>query len=331
VVVKSSSEEEEEEEEDSSECDAEEIALFMRKFKKYMNKKFSKGDKRFNTKSMTKRIYYNCGKHDHFIANCPFERRDDDDGKKKSKFYKKDYKKSDKPYKKKSYGEANIGQEWDSNDESSNSDNDGVAAVAINGTTSSSKSLFPKLNQAKHTYLMAKESKCNVKTKGSSSPRYLISDDDDDASNDDAPLPIGMNEKATIKRLGKELVVQGQLLEIQEDLPEQERQTTCELKKLLKLEKEKMRILPKNLLKARRLSLVSSAQVVLLKTHMMSCKRLIKILKCNLMLFGQALQSLLAHPKLLNPPLAMVVKDAIILILMLFVLKVNILKLSKCL
>jgi hypothetical protein len=42
VVVKSSSEEEEEEEEDSSECDAEEIALFMRKFKKYMNKKFSK-------------------------------------------------------------------------------------------------------------------------------------------------------------------------------------------------------------------------------------------------------------------------------------------------
>jgi hypothetical protein len=39
VVVKRSSEEEEEEEEDSSECDAEEMALFMRKFKKYMNKK----------------------------------------------------------------------------------------------------------------------------------------------------------------------------------------------------------------------------------------------------------------------------------------------------
>jgi hypothetical protein len=39
VVVESSSKEEEEEEEDSSECDAEEMALFMRKFKKYMNKK----------------------------------------------------------------------------------------------------------------------------------------------------------------------------------------------------------------------------------------------------------------------------------------------------
>jgi hypothetical protein len=88
VVVESSSEEEEEE--DSSEYDAEEMALFMRKFKKYMNKKkFSKGDKKFNTKSTTKRICYNCGKHGHFITNCPFEHRDDDDDNKKSKFYKK--------------------------------------------------------------------------------------------------------------------------------------------------------------------------------------------------------------------------------------------------
>jgi hypothetical protein len=88
VVVESSSEEEEEEEEDISKCDAEEMALFMRKFK-YM-----------------KRICYNYAKHGYFIANCPFERRDDDDDKKD-----KGYKKSDKPYKKKSYGKAHIGQE----------------------------------------------------------------------------------------------------------------------------------------------------------------------------------------------------------------------------
>jgi hypothetical protein len=49
---------------------------------------------------------------------------------------------SEKPYKKKSYGEAHIGQEWESNDESSNSDSDGVATVAIKGTSLSSKSLF---------------------------------------------------------------------------------------------------------------------------------------------------------------------------------------------
>jgi hypothetical protein len=64
---------------------------------------------------------------------------------------------------------------------------------------------------------------------------------------------------------------------------------------------------------------------------MMSSKRLIKISKCNLMLFGQALQNLQAHSKLPKPPLAMVVKDAIILILILFVLKNNIPMLSKLL
>jgi hypothetical protein len=114
VVESSSEEEEEEEEEDSSEDDAEEMTLFMKKFKKYMyKKKFSKGDKKFNTKSTTKRTCYNYGKYGHFIANCPFERMDDDDDKKKSKFYKKDkgYKRNDKPYKNKSYGEAHIGQE----------------------------------------------------------------------------------------------------------------------------------------------------------------------------------------------------------------------------
>jgi hypothetical protein len=136
---------------------------------------------------------------------------------------------------------------------------------------------------------MAKESKCKVKTKGSSSPRYVISDDDDDASNDDAPLPIGLNKKATIKRLGKELVVQDQLLEVQEDLLEQERQTTCELKKLLKLENEENENLAQEHTQGRETISSSRAQVILFKTRMMSYKRLIKILKCNLMLFRQVL------------------------------------------
>jgi hypothetical protein len=241
VVFEISSEEEEEE--DSSECDADEMTLFMRKFKKYKNnKKISKGDKKSNARPHTKRMCYNYGKYGHFIANCPFEcRDDDDDDKEKSKFNKKDksYKNDDKYYKKKSYGEDHIGQEWDPNDENSNSDSDGVATMAIK-RTSSSKSLFPKLNQEKHICLMAKESKCKLKTKSSSSPKYVSSDDD-------APLPIGKNEKATIKRLGKELVVWDQLLKVQEDLLEQERQTTCELKRLLKFEMEKNKNLAKEL------------------------------------------------------------------------------------
>jgi hypothetical protein len=233
-VIESSSEEEEE---DSSECDDEDMALFMKKFNKYIKKKkFAKGDKRLKTTS--KRICYNCGKHDHFIANCPFERRDDSDDKKKYNPYKKDkcYKRSDKLYKKKFYDEAHIGQEWESEDESSNTDSDGVATVAIKGKSSSSKSLFSKHNQGKHTCLMSKENKCKVKIKSISSPKYVSSDDSDD---DDAPFPNGLNEKRVIKKVGKELVVWDQLLDDQDDLLEQERKNTCELKRLLKRENDK--------------------------------------------------------------------------------------------
>jgi hypothetical protein len=213
------------------------MTLFMKKFNKYIkNKKFGKGDKELKT--TTKRTCYNCDKYGHFIANCPFEHRDDSDDKKKYKPYKKDkgYKRSDKPYKKKSYGEAHIEQEWESEDESSNSDSDGVATVAIKEKSSSSKSLFPKLNQGKHTCLMAKENKHKVKIKGISSLKYVSSDDSDD---DDALFPNGLNEKIVIKKVGKELVAQDHLLEDQEDLLEQERKNTCELKRLLNLEKDK--------------------------------------------------------------------------------------------
>jgi hypothetical protein len=90
-----------------------------------------------------------------------------------------------------------------------------VVTIAIKGTSSSSKSLFPKLNQRKHTCLMVKENKRKVKIKGLSSPKYVSSDDDDDDdSDDDAPFFNGINEKAIIKKLGKELIAQDQLLRI---------------------------------------------------------------------------------------------------------------------
>jgi hypothetical protein len=43
------------------------------------------------------------------------------------------------------------------------------------------------------------------------------------SSDDDASFPNDINEKAIIKKLGKELVSQDQLLEDQEDLLEKER------------------------------------------------------------------------------------------------------------
>jgi hypothetical protein len=97
------------------------MTLFIRRFSKMMGKqKFFKGEKKDKFRSKTKRACYNCGKYGHYIANCPHECREEVD---------------DNHYKKKSYGEAHIGKEWDSGDESSNSDSDDVATVAIKGST----------------------------------------------------------------------------------------------------------------------------------------------------------------------------------------------------
>jgi hypothetical protein len=113
VVESSSEEEEEEEEEDSSECDARRDGSFHEKIQAvHEQEEVLKRRQEVQYKLTTKRICYNCGKHGNFITKYSFEHRDDDDDKKKSKFYKKDkdYKRSDKPYKEKTYGEAHIGK-----------------------------------------------------------------------------------------------------------------------------------------------------------------------------------------------------------------------------
>jgi hypothetical protein len=105
ILVESSSEEQQEEddEDEEKEYDEEEMSLFIKKFNKYISKRRPfKGDKK---KTRSKRVCYNYGKIGHFIAQCPYERKDDDK-KKKGKRYKKDK----KFLKKKSYGQAHIGQ-----------------------------------------------------------------------------------------------------------------------------------------------------------------------------------------------------------------------------
>jgi hypothetical protein len=153
--------------------------------------------------------------------------------------------KKDKDYKKKTYGEAHIGKEWDSDDESSDSDSDGVATISINGSSSSSsKSLFPNLKKGKHTCLMAKESKRKVKSK-SSPHKYVSSDDELDSSDgedeDEEALLNAMrkNPKARIKGLLSEIGICDELLDQQEKLHVQDKESNQKLKKLLKFEKEK--------------------------------------------------------------------------------------------
>jgi hypothetical protein len=191
------------------------------------------------------------------------------------------------------YGEVHNGKEWDSDDESSNSDSDGVATVAIKGSSSSSgRSLFSNLNKGKHTCLMAKESKKKVKSK-SSPPKYVSSDDElntiDEEDEDEETLlyDMCMNPKETMKGLLKEIGIRDELLDQQEMLLVREKESNQELKKLLKFEKEKNEKLDQELVQSKEAisSLKSSSGAlqdsyyVLQKTH--------KILKCNLMLFGQ--------------------------------------------
>jgi hypothetical protein len=61
-------EEEEEEKEDSErEYDEDEMTLFIKKFNKFIKKRRPyKGERK--EKSRSKRVYYNCSKNGHFIA-----------------------------------------------------------------------------------------------------------------------------------------------------------------------------------------------------------------------------------------------------------------------
>jgi hypothetical protein len=94
-----------------------------------------------------------------------------------------------------------------------------LAAIAIKGKSSSSKSLFPKLS--KHTCLMIEEGRKKVKSNASSSPKYVTSDEDTpssdnyDTSDDDNPLPSELvkNPNAMIKGLMMQVGARDELLE----------------------------------------------------------------------------------------------------------------------
>jgi hypothetical protein len=73
--------------------------------------------------------------------------------------------------------------------------------------------------------------------------------------------------KGPMRRVG----ARDELLEQQEELLVQEIKISNELKKLLAIKNVRWRSSIKNLLKARRLLVVSRAQLVLFKVNMMSC------------------------------------------------------------
>jgi hypothetical protein len=111
IMIESLSEEDDDDD-DLKEYDEEDMTLFIKKFNKFISKRrpFKRDRKE---KSRSKRVCYNCDKSG--FAQCPYERKEEDNDKKFDKSYKKDK----KFIKKKPYRQAHIGQEWNSSDESS--------------------------------------------------------------------------------------------------------------------------------------------------------------------------------------------------------------------
>jgi hypothetical protein len=139
-LIESPSEEEEKEEYSEREYDEDEMVLFIKKFNKIIKKRRPyKGERKKKLRS--KRVFYNYGKNGHFIAQCPKERMQEENDKRKK--IDKGYKNDKKYTKKKPYDQAHICQEWNSSDKSFKSKNDEVATIAIKGKILSSKSLFP--------------------------------------------------------------------------------------------------------------------------------------------------------------------------------------------
>src|SRR6266498_4645396 len=184
--------------------------MFIKSFKKIMrggNKyKKSFGDK--YKKRNKKRQCYECGEVGHYIADCPKKKNDG-----KKEWRKDKYKKDDKnkEYKKKRYqGHAHVGEEWDSKDESSSSDDEGVASIAIQ-IASPGSCLFTNLTDDESdpipTCLMAKGKKVPIE----SSPPS-----DDDKEN--MMKEFGEKGYKLIKKLMEKLEKREMSLEMQEDL-----------------------------------------------------------------------------------------------------------------
>ena len=193
----------------------EEMALIIKRFKTVLKGRKGQPSK---TKTKGKRSCFKCGKLGHFIANCPDNDSDQEQGNKREK--KKNYKKAK--------GEAHLGKEWDSDCSSSDSDNEGLAATAFNKS-----SLFPN---ERHTCLMAREKK--VCTRNST---YASSSEDESSDEDEIDYSclfkgLDRTKVDKINELIDALNDKNRLLEKQEDLLYEEHDKFVEAQKSLALE-----------------------------------------------------------------------------------------------
>jgi hypothetical protein len=184
-------------------------------------------------KPRSKRVCYRCSKSGHFIAKCSYtsdsDKDRDDDKKGKKKIENKKY------YKKKG-GEAHVGQEWDSNESSTDSSDDEDAAnIVINKGL-----LFPNIG---HKCLMAKDGK-RKKVHSRDTPKYTTPDDEGTSSDDNDDLTslfanLTKDQKKKINALIETINEKDDILESQKDLLVKENKKNVKLKNAYALEVEK--------------------------------------------------------------------------------------------
>jgi hypothetical protein len=197
------------------------MALIIKGFQQILKQRKGK-----DYKPCSKRVCYKCGKSGHFIAKCPYTSDSDsarDDDKKGKKMKKKRY------YKK--GGEAHMGQEWDSDESSTDSSsNEDTANITINKGL-----LFPNVG---HKCLMAKDGKKKKKVHSRDSPKYTTSDDEDSSSDDNDDLTslfakLTKDQKKKINELIETINEKDDLLECQEDLLIKENKKNFQIEKFL--------------------------------------------------------------------------------------------------
>jgi hypothetical protein len=185
VEVERSTSDSSEDEDEDSHVEIGDMPLFMKTYKRCLKKQGYKFAKRkFPNKK--KRTCYNCGSTEHFIADCPKEKRENKNDKGKGS-----YKKDQKPHhKRRNYsGEAHIGHEWNFRDESS-SEGEGkkIAIVAIKKPPSTSR-LFNNLTDDEESSsihcLMAKGEKVKINSKPSPPPSDESKMNSSDESSDE--------------------------------------------------------------------------------------------------------------------------------------------------
>jgi hypothetical protein len=142
---------------EDDELDDEQMAFFIKNFKRVLRKSNFRnfGKHKYESRRRSNKPCFGCKKIRHFITDCSEE-------KKKNKGTKESSSKRDKPRYKKQAGEAHLGQEWDSNEES-NSNIEDVATMAFKTSSSHQPCLFEDLtddeDQGPIMCLMAKNMK----------------------------------------------------------------------------------------------------------------------------------------------------------------------------